>query len=398
MLSSLLDAVDGLVSPLTEIRHDIHQHPELGFEEVRTQKLVRTWLEARGYAPRACAETGLVADLHPDRVGKGRTIALRADLDCLPMPETTDLPYRSVHEGRAHKCGHDGHTVILMGVADVLARHRDQIPGNVRLLFQPAEEGVRGGGAKPMIEAGALEGVDEVYGLHNWPAFRERTVSVVAGPTMAQVHVLRARILGRGGHGSSPEHVRDPIVAGAHFVTALQTVVSRGLGHQGGAVVSIGAFRAGTTDNVIPGTAELQGTIRSFAPEVTTRVLERIREIAAGTEAMFGVKVELKLIEGYPALVNDAGCAEAVRRVASGLAERDPGKVEPSVEGLPIAGGEDFAYFTQVVPGAYFFLGSGKPGEEPITCHHPDFDFDDGLIPTGMRMFLGLVADRLGSA
>ena len=384
------EEIEGLLPELREIRHDLHQHPELGFEEHRTSARVRQWLEARGYAPHASAQTGLWADLHPGR--DGPCIALRADLDCLPMSETTDLPYRSVHDGRAHKCGHDGHTTILMGVAEVLARHRERVPGNVRLLFQPAEEGVRGGGARVMVAEGALEGVDEVYGLHNWPPFPRGGVRVRAGAVMAQTHEIDVVVTGRGGHGSQPQACRDPVVAAAHLVTAMQTVVSRGLGSGGGGVVSICRFNAGTAHNVIPDRAVLGGTVRCFDADADARIVERMREIARGVAVTFGVEVELSISDGYPLLVNHERCAAAVRRVG----EQVVGAEHVDDEGLPLAAAEDFAYFARAVPGAYFFLGAGRGGEAPTPgCHHPDFDFDDGLIPTGMRMFLGLVADRL---
>ncbi|MCX4241156.1 M20 metallopeptidase family protein [Paraliomyxa miuraensis] len=388
--------IEALLPELREIRHDLHQHPELGFEEHRTQARVRGWLETHGYAPRDCAGTGLVAELHPEGPGHdaGRCIALRADLDCLPIHESTPLPYRSVHEGRAHKCGHDGHTTILMGVAALLARHRDRVPGRVRLLFQPAEEGVDGGGAKVMVAEGALDGVDEVYGLHNWPPFPHGELRVTAGATMAQTRELAITVTGKGGHGSQPQACRDPIVAAAHLVTALQTVVSRGLGSDGGAVVSVCRFAAGHANNVIPDRAELAGTVRSFDPAVDQRVVERIEEIVRGIAATFGVELELSLGQGYPVLMNHEHCASAVQRVG----ERVVGPSRVSATGLPIAGGEDFAYFTQAVPGAYFFLGAGRAGEDTPGCHHPDFDFDDALIPIGIRMFLGLVEDRLGAA
>lgn len=392
MIEGLGDAarIESLLPELREIRHDLHQHPELGFEEHRTSARVRQWLEARGYAPQTSAQTGLWADLHPGR--EGPCIALRADLDCLPMVETTDLPYRSVHDGRAHKCGHDGHTTILMGVADVLARHREHIPGNVRLVFQPAEEGVRGGGARVMVAEGVLDGVDEVYGLHNWPPFPHGRVRVKAGAVMAQTHELDITVIGRGGHGSQPQDCRDPIVAAAHLVSALQTVVSRGLGSDGGGVVSICQFSAGNTHNVIPDRAVLGGTVRSFDPVADARIVERIHEIAAGVAATFGVTIDLNVSDGYPVLVNHPRCAEAVHRVA----EHVVGAEHVADEGLPMAGGEDFAYFAQTIPGAYFFLGAGLEGRDTPGCHHPDFDFDDALIPLGIRMFLGLVADRLG--
>ena len=381
--------IEALLPQLRQIRRDIHKHPELGFEEVRTQALCRAWLEARGYAPRVCAETGLIADLDAD--ARGPVIALRADLDCLPMHEPTDIAHRSVYPGKAHKCGHDGHTAILLGVADLLARYREEVGGNVRLLFQPAEEGVRGGGAKVMVAEGALAGVAEVYGLHNWPGFPKGQVHVKAGAMLAQVHTLKLTIFGKGGHASQPQMCRDPIVAGAHLVSALQTVVARGLGYTGGAVLSITQFSSGTTHNVIPDTAQLQGTVRSFDPAVGERVLARLREVVEGTAASFGVKIDLEVEAGYPVTSNDPRCAAAVARVA--VAQLGAARV--SEQDLPCAGGEDFAYLAQAVPGAYFFVGAGREGEDTPVCHHPDFDFDDDLIPTGIGMFLGLVRDRL---
>lgn len=383
--------IEGLAPQLRQIRRDIHQHPELGFEETRTQALVRAWLSERGYTPRVCAETGLVADLKPGAAGP--TVALRADLDCLPMQETTDLAYRSVHDGRAHKCGHDGHTAILLGVADILARYRDAVPGNVRLLFQPAEEGVRGGGAKVMVAEGALAGAAEVYGLHNWPGFPKGQVHVRAGAMLAQVHILSLTITGVGGHASQPQLCRDPIVAGAHLVTALQTVVSRGLGYAGGAVLSITQFTAGTTHNIIPEVAHLRGTVRSFHPEVGERVLTRLREVVDGTAAALGVRIELEVEDGYPVTMNAEHCAAAVARVAAAVV----GPARVSEAGVPMAGGEDFAYMARAVPGGYFFLGARRGEEDTPVCHHPDFDFDDELIPTGIAMFLGLCRDRLAA-
>ena len=396
-----------LTPKLRELRHDIHQHPELGFEEHRTQRLVRRWLEGLGYAPRDCARTGLIADLPPDpnaaaSAGEsGATlppsIALRADLDALPMREDTDLPYRSVHDGVAHKCGHDGHTAILLGTAALLARHRAQIPGRVRLIFQPAEEGVDGGGARVMVDEGALDGIDEVYGLHNWPGFPKGQVRVVPGPTMAQVYEFETVIRGEGGHGSQPQRCRDPIVAGSALVQALQTLVSRELAPSDAAVVSVGAFHAGKANNVIPGSARLRGTVRCFDPRVGVRIERRFREICDGIAAAYGVEIEPGLRAEYPVLVNEAGCAAAVARVAG----RVVGHTRVSGDELPMTASEDFAFFTQRTPGAYFFLGAGRLDLADGTkatpgCHHPDFDFDDDLIPLGVRMFMGLVADRMG--
>lgn len=380
-------STEALLSTLRTLRHDLHAHPELGFEEVRTQAKVRAWLEDLGYAPRDCAETGLIADLHPERP---TALALRADLDALPMQETTALPYRSTHDGRAHKCGHDGHTAILMGVAAVLAEHKDRLTHNVRLLFQPAEEGVRGGGARVMVQEGALEGVPEVYGLHNWPGFTKGEVRVRAGALMAQVHTIRLTVRGKGGHGSQPQKCIDPIVAAAQMVVGLQTVVSRSLGYEGGAVVSIGRFIGAGSHNVIPEQVELQGTVRTFDADVSETVIAGIRRIVEGTAQAHGVTADLQIEVGYPVLVNDEACAARVARIATKLV----GAERVSEVGLPIAGGEDFAYMSNEVPGAYFFLGAQKPGEATPECHHPDFDFDDGLIPLGIRMFVGLALEQ----
>lgn len=245
-----------------------------------------------------------------------------------------------------------------------------------------------------MVAEGALDGVREVYGLHNWPGYPKGEVRVIAGPTMAQVHMFEIDVVGVGGHGSQPQRARDPIVAGAHLVTALQTIVSRGLGYEGGAVVSVGRFVAGDANNVIPGRAELSGTIRTFSPAVTTRVIERLQEIVGGVGATYGVDAQLRLTEGYPVLINDPGCAETVRAVATEIV----GAARVSAEGLPMAGSEDFAFFAHERPAAYFFLGAGKPGEDTPLCHHPAFDFDDDLIPLGMRMFLGILKQRFAAA
>jgi len=382
--------IAGLSDELVNIRHDLHRHPELGFEEHRTQGVVRAWLERHGYAPREMAGTGLVADLRPG--SSGPTIALRADMDALPMQESTELPYCSIHDGRAHKCGHDGHTTILMGTAAILARMADSIDGNVRLIFQPAEEGVRGGGATVMVSEGVLDGVDEVYGLHTWPVWPMGELRIVGGPIMAQVNAFeKILVTGKGGHGGMPEKCRDPIVAAAHLVSSLQTVVSRGLGAAGGAVVSICAFNAGTTDNVIPDSAHLLGTVRTFDGETRRLVTERIKDGVEGTTVAFGVGIDLEFEDGFPVLVNDSGCVEVVSRVA-----RDMTAVTSvSAADLPMAGGEDFAYFAAARPSAFFFLGAGRDGEDTPGCHHPDFDFDDELTGVGVELFLRIVADRL---
>lgn len=380
-------SLDSLLPVLIEARHDIHRHPELGFEEVRTQAKVRAWLESQGLTPKDCARTGLYADIEGS--GPGRTIGLRADLDCLPMTEKTDLPYRSVHDGRAHKCGHDGHTAILMGAAAVLGADRS-FPGRVRLVFQPAEEGVDGGGAQVMIREGVLEGVDEIFGLHNWPLFPKGEVRVASGPVMAQVTDFDVEVWGVGGHASQPHAARDPIVAAAQIVSSIQTIVSRRVPYREQAVLSIGTLNAGTVRNVIPGRALMTGTIRTFDPQVTALVREELDRVVSGVAQGLGVRAEVRFDPKYPVLQNHAESAEAVRRVASEIVGPD----RVSDRELPITGGEDFSYYTREIPGAYFLLGAGRPGESTPGCHHPDFDFDDDLIPLGVRMFVDLVRAR----
>jgi amidohydrolase len=381
--------ISALLSPLTSLRHEIHRHPELGFEEHETQRRVMAYLRGHGFEPRPCATTGVIADLNPGR--SGRCLALRADMDCLPMQEHTDLPYRSVHDGRAHKCGHDGHTVALLGAASILAGMRERVDGNVRLIFQPAEEGVNGGGARVMVEEDALEGVDEIYAFHNWPGFPYGSARVSAGAVMASVHDLVIELRGVGGHASQPQVTRDPVVAGAALVTALQSVVSRNISATDAAVLSVCTFHAGEANNVIPARARLTGTLRTFDTSVAANVVDRIRAVCSGIAESYGVEILPEIQALYPVLVNHADCAEAVRQAAEAIL--GPTAVSPA--GLPLAAAEDFGRFTERVPGAYFFLGAGENSDTP-GCHHPDFDFDDRLIPTAIRLFVRLVEDRVG--
>lgn len=388
-MSDIESQVSALLPALTKLRHEIHRHPELGFEEFETQRRVMSHLRELGFDPRPCAKTGVVADLNPG--AEGRCIALRADLDCLPMQETTDLPYRSVNDGRAHKCGHDGHTAALLGTATILANMRAQVRGNVRLLFQPAEEGVDGGGARVMVEEGALDGVDEVYAFHNWPGFERGVAHVRAGPMMASVHDLVIDIEGIGGHASQPQVTRDPVVAGAALVTALQSVVSRNISATDAAVLSICTFHTGEANNVIPAKAQLTGTLRTFDDAVAAQIVLRIREICDGIAHAHGVRITSTIDALYPVLVNHADCAGSVRDAARSLL----GTNRVTDEGLPLAAAEDFGRFTEQVPGAYFFLGAGEDANAP-GCHHPDFDFDDQLLPLAIRLFVRLVEDRVG--
>lgn len=375
---------------LLAIRHDIHAHPELGFEEFRTAELIAKELEALGLKPVVCAQPGLYVDLRPDLVTEQGSIALRADMDCLPMHEHTDLPYRSRYPGKAHKCGHDGHTTIMIGVARMLAAQRHELRRNVRLVFQPAEEGARGGGAKHMVAAGLLDEVAEIYGLHNWPPYPRGQLRVKEGPVMAELCDFAITVKGVGGHGAQPQDCVDPIVAAAALVQQVDGLARRCFGSQGGGVISITMFNSGTANNIIPEEAKLEGSMRFFTDALAKRMREALQGICKGVGRSYGVEVKLDLLDSYPLLVNEGECVETVRE--AGKAVLGPDSL--SEAGLPRAGSEDFAYFALKRPAAYFFLGSGEDGKFNPGCHHPDFDFDDGLIETGVRVFCEIVRRR----
>ncbi len=374
------------------LRHDLHRHPELGFQERRTQAKVKEWLTAHGWDAREVAGTGLMAE-RAGSAGDGPTIAIRADLDALPIRETTELEYRSVHEGVAHKCGHDGHTSIVCALAAVLDTRLASLRGKVRLLFQPAEEGATcgGGGGRVMVEEGALDGVDQVFGLHNWPGFPKGEVRVITGTVMAQEHRLAFTIRGRGGHASEPQRCVDPIAAGVRFVQSLYALVARSVGLGGGAVLSITEFHAGTANNIIPDRAQLTGTIRSLDDALGERLAEQVRHAVTALEQSTGVTVDAVVERAYPAVVNDPGATGRLERAA----RRVLGDDRVSSEGLPLAAAEDFAYMAAAVPGCYFLLGAGDPVGVTPGCHHPDFDFDDELLEPGAAVFLAVIEDAL---
>lgn len=375
---------------LVAIRHDLHAHPELGFEEFRTSEIIAKELKSLGLSPMVCAEPGLYADLRPDLLGQNDSIALRADMDCLPMHEHTDLPYCSTYPGKAHKCGHDGHTAILLGVARMLAPKRDALLRNVRLVFQPAEEGARGGGAKYMVAQGLLNEVAEIYGLHNWPPYPRGELRVKEGPVMAELCDFAITVKGVGGHGAQPQDSVDPIVAAAALVQQVDGMARGCLGSQGGGVISITKFISGTANNIIPEQAHLEGSMRFFNEVLANRMRKRLQGICDGVATSYGLEVKLDLLDSYPLLCNEARCVETVKAAAAEV----PGIDSISEAGLPRAGSEDFAYFALERPAAYFFLGSGVPGQVTPGCHHPDFDFDDGLIEKGVRVFCEIVRRR----
>ncbi|BCH64429.1 hippurate hydrolase [Agrobacterium vitis] len=373
---------------VVEIRRYLHQHPELGLSEFHTSDYVAGKLEAMGYeVTRGLARTGIVATL---RNGTSqRSLGLRADFDALPITEETGLDYASLTPGLMHACGHDGHTAMLLGAAGILAERRN-FDGIVHLIFQPAEENF--GGARLMIEDGLFERFpcDAVFGLHNDPGIAFGHFAFREGPIMASVDECKITVIGRGGHGAEPQSTSDPIVAGASIIMALQTIASRNIHPLDPVVVTVGAFHAGAASNVIPERADMVLTIRSFDDHVRDELENRVRAIAEGQAASYGMTVEIDYERGYPATVNHKAETDYVRD----LARRFAGEGKVFDMPRPTMGGEDFAYMLQEKPGTYFFLGTKRTENDP-PLHHPRYDFNDDIIPTGTAFWVELVESRL---
>ena len=377
------DTIDELLPGIVADRRHLHEHPELAFEEVETARFVTERLRALGVAEiqTRLAQTGVTGLIHGGK-GPGKTVLLRADMDALPIHEENDVPYVSQTPGVMHACGHDAHTAILLAVARVLTEQKDTFAGTVKLLFQPAEE-VPPGGAKPMIEAGVLENphVDAVFGLHMDQDEAVGKVTVGAGPVMAAADRFRIVIKGKGGHGAKPQTAVDPIVVGAQVVTALQTLISREYDPVATGVVSVCAFLAGSAFNVIPDTAELRGTVRTFTPENRQMLSERIPELVKGIAAAMRAEAEVEYAFGYPASINDAAMTELVREVATEVVG-----AENVITPDPQMGAEDFSYFLIERPGSFFFVGSNN-AERGLSWghHHPKFDIDEASLAVGVE-------------
>jgi amidohydrolase len=377
---------------LIATRRDLHRHPELGYREVRTAGIVAERLRAAGFEVRTgVAETGVIGSLR-GRAGPGPTLLLRADMDALPIQEECAHDFVSEVPGAMHACGHDAHVAIALAVAERLARDREHWAGEVRCLFQPAEEG--GGGALRMVEEGALEGVDAALGLHVWLGLPSGTVGVVEGPLMAGSQEVRIEIRGRGGHGAIPEETVDATLVAAHVVVALQSVVSRNISPLESAVVSIGMMRAGSAHNVIAERALLEGTIRAFRDPVIREVRARIEQVASGLCAAFGATCRIDFGEGfYPPTVNDAAMAALVRRAAEAVV--GPARVRTD-GGIRTMAAEDFSEFVTRVPGCYFFLGGHNPGTGAVHPHHsPLFDLCEEALPVGVEVLERAARDYL---
>jgi amidohydrolase len=383
-MPGISDDVRAMEAQLVALRRELHQHPELSWEEKRTAQRVAEYLQGSGLEIKTVAQTGLLAS----REGAGRrTVLLRADMDALPLQEQSDAPYASKVPNVMHACGHDGH-VAIAATAARLAGGRG-LPGSVRFVFQPAEEGE--GGAQAVIADGVLEGVDCVLGLHIWNELAAGTIGVKEGPLMAAVDRLKVVVHGRGGHGGKPHRSADPVVAAAHVVMALQTVVAREVSPQQAAVVTIGAVHGGQAFNVIPDEVALTGTIRTFDAALRRSMPERIHRIAEGVAAGLQCRAEVEVRAGNPPVINDGGVAEIARRAAARVVG-DQNVVVPE----PTMGGEDMALYFQQVPGCFVFVGGANPGRGLDQPHHsPRFDFDEQALAIGCEFLLQAAEEAL---
>jgi len=393
-LSRIRLEIRALQPLLVEWRRTIHQRPELAFKEQLTSEFISKKLQEWGIEHQTeIAKTGIVAiikgeKLTSESIENPKVLAIRADMDALPIQEENDVSYRSQHDGVMHACGHDGHTAIALGTAYYLSQQRQDFAGTVKIIFQPAEEGP--GGAKPMIEAGVLQNpdVNAIIGLHLWNVLPMGTLGVRTGPLMAATEGFRCTIFGKGGHGAMPHQTVDSIVVGAQIVNALQTIVSRNVNPIDSAVVTVGQFQAGKAINVIADTAKIGGTVRYYNRAVGEMIPQRIEQIIAGVCHSHGAKYELDYWRQYPATINDAGIAELVRSVAVNVVETPMGVV-PECQTMAA---EDMSFFLEAVPGCYFFLGSANPSLNlAFPHHHPRFDFDETVLGLGVEIFVRCV-------
>lgn len=370
---------------LVDIRHQLHQIPEIGLSEFKTSDFIAAQLETWGFEiARGLATTGIVATL---RAGKSnRAIGFRADFDALPMHEETNLPYASQHPGAMHACGHDGHTSMLLGAAWALSQDKS-FSGTVHFIFQPAEENF--GGGKLMIDDGLFERFpcDHVFALHNWPGIPAGTFATRAGPVAASIDVVTVTVKGKGGHGAQPEMTVDPVVVGSSIVMALQTLVSRNVSPHQPAVVTVGAFLSGSASNIIPDTAVLEISMRAMNPKVREEIRERVEQIATFQARSYGAEVSLDWQVGYPATINDQDAVDAAKSsIMQHFGEDSLVELD-----FPLMGSEDFSFLLERVPGAYVLIGNG----DSSGLHTTTYDFNDDILEQGAMYFYHLAKDQL---
>ena len=371
---------------IVALRREIHKEPELGFDTEKTAEKVLAALDGLPLEIQTgVAENGIVATLKGE--GEGPTVALRADMDALPIHEETGLPFASNTDGKMHACGHDGHTSMLVGAARVLSQDhlRERLNGTVKFVFQPAEEG--GGGGRVMVEEGIVDGVDSIFALHLWPGLAFGTAATKAGPIMAAADAFEMTVKGTGGHGAMPHLSADAVVIAAQVVTALQTIVAREVNPVEPAVLTVGEIGAGSAFNIIPETARLGGTVRTLDPDLRERIPERIEELAKGVAKGMRGDAELDYRFSYPVTSNDAGAAKLALGVAGELFGEDS-----AVElAHPSMGAEDFSYFLEKIPGAFIWLGVG----DAFGLHTPQFAFDEEILSQGAALLTALALEVL---
>jgi len=388
MTIKIRSEIETLKEKIISTRRDIHMHPELAFKEYRTSQLVADRLNEFGIEVQTgIGKTGVVGILKGNESGK--TIALRADMDALPIQETSDIPYKSQHSGVMHACGHDGHTAMLLGAAEALSKQTKNINGTVKFIFQPAEEGQ--GGARFMIKDGALRGVDEAYGIHLWNYQKYGTLGVKPGPIMAAADIFEININGKGGHGAAPQGTKDAIIVASHLIQAFQTIISRNTNPIESTVITIGQINGGYNFNIIADKVCLKGTTRAYTEDNRQLIKSRMHEIIEGTEKIFNVKINFNYEDGYPPTINDTQSAINLLNAAKMILGDGAGTPYLSM------GAEDFSYFLQEVPGCFFLVGSCPKNHEllsiPHHCSH--FDIDERALLVGSSVYLQLIDDLL---
>jgi hippurate hydrolase len=400
-IMNVIDSIVTQAAGIAAVRRDIHAHPELCFEEVRTADVVAQKLTEWGIPiHRGLGKTGVVGIVKGrDGGASGRAIGLRADMDALPMQEFNTFAHASQHHGKMHACGHDGHTAMLLAAAQHFAKHRN-FDGTVYLIFQPAEEG--GGGARVMIEDGLLEQfpMQAVFGMHNWPGMKMGQFAVSPGPVMASSNEFKITIHGKGGHAAMPHTGIDPVPIACQMVQAFQTIISRNKKPVDAGVISVTMIHTGEATNVVPDSCELQGTVRTFTLEVLDMIEARMKQVAEHTCAAHEATCDFEFVRNYPPTVNSAAEADFARKVMASIV----GEANVLVQ-EPTMGAEDFAFMLQARPGAYCFIANGDGGHRdmghgggPCTLHNPSYDFNDDLIPLGATYWVRLAEEWLAQA
>ncbi len=388
MSVKILPEVTAIKNEIIANRRDFHKYPELGFKEYHTAKVIAEKLKAYGIDVRTgIGKTGIIGDLHGK--GSGKTIALRADMDALPVQETSDVSYKSQNNGAMHACGHDGHMAMLLGAAKILSQKQDLFKGDIRFIFQPAEEGK--GGARYMIVDGCLDGVDEIYGMHLWNYQPYGEIGVKSGAVMAAADIFDITVKGIGGHGAAPQGTVDAIVAASNLIMNLQTIVSRNTDPVESTVITVGKISGGHGFNIIADEVKLRGTVRAMTEKNRQMVKIRMQEVIGGIAKASGATIEMDYQDGYPPTINDEESTKIVQKVARKIV--GDGTVEPYLT----MGAEDYSYYLQKIPGCFFFIGSTPFDKEPMSVPHhcSHFDIDERALLIGTSMFVQLIFDKL---